>query len=190
MWFPTRLREQKFLLSLWSEGTLQNLRWSDSMFCFNARPYVSVAVLVSVTVSACAAQDAADTGFKSMQSRGRAVMGVDQYTSSHRFEDLPDGGRIELQRNGSDSAGVDAIREHLQAISEAFAKGDFTAPGLVHAGKVPGARAMAEKHRAIRYQYRPLPLGGEVRITTGDAEALRAIHTFLEFQRREHRAGP
>jgi hypothetical protein len=160
------------------------------MFCFDARLYVSVAVLVSVTVTGSPAQDAADTGFKSMQSRGQAVMGVDQYTSTHRFEDLPDGGRIELQRNRPDSAGVRAIREHLQAISEAFAKGDFTAPGLVHAGKVPGARALAEMHQAIRYKYRPLPLGGEVRITTGDAEALQAIHTFLAFQRREHRAGP
>ena len=160
------------------------------MFCFDARLYVSVAVLVSVTVSACAAQDAADTGFKSMQSRGGAVMGVDQYTSTHRFEDLPDGGRIELQRNRPDSAGVVAIREHLRAIAEAFAKGYFAAPALVHAGTVPGAHAMAEKHRAIRYQYRPLPLGGEVRISTGDAEALQAIHTFLDFQRREHRAGP
>ena len=159
------------------------------MFCFDARLYVSVAVLVSVAVTASAAQDAADTGFKSMQSRGGAVMGLDQYTSTHRFEDLPDGGRIELQRNRPDSAGVQVIREHLQAIAEAFAKGDFTAPGLVHAGKIPGARAMAEKHRAIRYQYRPLPLGGEVRITTGDAAALQAVHTFLAFQRREHRAG-
>ena len=46
------------------------------MFCFDARLYVSVAVLVSVAVTASAAQDAADTGFKSMQSRGGAVMGV------------------------------------------------------------------------------------------------------------------
>jgi hypothetical protein len=160
------------------------------MFWFDAQLYLSVAVFVSVAATASAAQDAADTGFKSMQSRGRTAMGVDQYTSTHRFEDLPDGGRIELQRNRPDSAGVRAIREHLRAIAQAFAKGDFAAPALVHAGEVPGARTMAEKHRAIRYQYRPLPLGGEVRITTGDAAALQAIHTFLEFQRREHRSGP
>ena len=160
------------------------------MFWFNARLCVSVAVLASMSVTASEAQDAGDTAFKSMQSRGRMAMGVDQYTSTHRFEDLPDGGRIELQRNRPDSAGVEAIREHLRAIAQAFAKGDFAAPALVHAGEVPGAHTMAEKHRAIRYQYRALPLGGEVRITTGDAEALQAIHTFLEFQRREHRVGP
>jgi len=160
------------------------------MFWFNARLYVSVAVLALVSATASEAQDGGDTAFTSMQSRGQMVMGVDQYTSTHRFEDLPDGGRIELQRNGPDSAGVQAIREHLRSIAKAFSKGDFAAPALVHAQEVPGARTMAEKHRTIRYEYRPLPLGGEVRITTGDAGALQAIHTFLEFQRQEHRAGP
>jgi len=33
-----------------------------------------------------------------MQSRGAQVMGVDQYTSAHVFEDLPDGGRVVLDR--------------------------------------------------------------------------------------------
>ncbi len=159
------------------------------MLSFNARQWLAVAVLASAGATASAAQDAGDTAFSSMQSRGRSVMGVDQYTSTHHFENLPDGGRIELQRNRPDSAGVQAIREHLSAIAEAFATGDFTAPALVHARDVPGARTMGEKHRVIRYQYRPLPLGGEVRILTGDAEALQAIHTFLEFQLREHRAG-
>src|SRR4051812_35652639 len=119
------------------------------MFWFNARLCISVAVLASMSVTASEAQDAGDTAFKSMQSRGRIAMGVDQYTSTHRFEDLPEGGRIELQRNRPDSAGVEAIREHLRAIAHAFAKGDFAAPALVHAGEVPGAHTMAVKHRAI-----------------------------------------
>src|SRR3954470_11198695 len=119
------------------------------MFWFNARLYVSVAVLASMSVTASRAQDAGDTTFKSMQSRGQMVMGVDQYTSTHRFEDLPDGGRIELQGDQPDSAGVQVIREHLRVIAEALAKGDFAAPALVHAGQVPGARTMAERHRAI-----------------------------------------
>jgi len=158
------------------------------MFMVDARHWLAVAVLGSALATTSSAQDASDTAFHAMQSRGRMVMGVDQYSSTHRFDDLPDGGRIELQRNRPDSAGVQAIRAHLSAIAEAFAKGDFTAPGLVHAREVPGVRTMADKHGVIRYQYRPLPLGGEVRIMTADAEALRAIHAFLEFQRREHRA--
>ena len=38
-----------------------------------------------------------DSAFAQVQERGRAVMGVDQYTSTHVFESLPDGGRIVLQ---------------------------------------------------------------------------------------------
>ncbi len=48
---------------------------------------------------------------------------------------------------------------------------------------------MAAKRSTIRYVYRPLPDGGEVRISTSDPEALRAIHEFMAFQRRDHRAG-
>lgn len=54
--------------------------------------------------------------------------------------------------------------------------------------EVPGTKVMAARRGAIRYSYRELPRGGEVRIRTNDAEALKAIHDFLAFQRMEHRA--
>jgi hypothetical protein len=129
----------------------------------------------------------ADSAFAALQKRGAGVMGVDQYTSAHRFETLSDGGRIELQRDVSDSAGVRAIRDHLQAIARAFAAGDFSAAGTVHAQTVPGTDVMRERRAEIRYDFRPLPGGGAVRITTRDAEALRAVHDFLAFQRADHR---
>src|SRR6476469_1505122 len=54
-----------------------------------------------------------DSAFAAVQARGAAVMGVDQYTSAHVFEDLADGGRIVLVRtDSSDSAGVSMIRAH------------------------------------------------------------------------------
>src|SRR5881275_786571 len=46
-----------------------------------------------------------DSVFAALQKRGEMTMGVDQYTSAHRFEPLPDGGRIVLQRDSADSAG-------------------------------------------------------------------------------------
>jgi hypothetical protein len=130
-----------------------------------------------------------DTAFASMQSRGRAAMGVDQYTSAHRFEDLADGGRIELQRDSSDHAGVAEIRAHLRRIAKAFASGSFNVPGFVHAGEVPGTSVMRERRDRITYRFDSLPGGGEVRIGTRDPAALRAVHEFLAFQRREHRVG-
>lgn len=72
-------------------------------------------------------------------------MGVDQYTSSHRFESLPDGGRITLARNGIDSAGTAQIRSHMQTIALAFQRGDFALPGFVHDREVPGTVVMAQR---------------------------------------------
>ena len=130
-----------------------------------------------------------DSAYAAMQSRGQGVMGVDQYTSRHVFEPLPDGGRIALQREVDDTAGALQIRRHLSEVAAAFARGDFSAPFLVHAQDVPGVPVMAAKRGAIRYTVRPLPRGGEIAITTRDTAAVTAVHQFLAFQRREHRAG-
>jgi hypothetical protein len=131
----------------------------------------------------------ADSTFAALQQRGREAMGVDQYTSTHRFDALPDGGRIELQRDSDDPEGVATIRAHLRGIADAFANGDFGTPAAVHAQQVPGTAVMAERRAAIRYVYRDLPRGGEVRIVTADPAAVEAIHAFMAFQRSDHRAG-
>jgi hypothetical protein len=127
-----------------------------------------------------------DSAFAAVQARGKVAMGVDQYTSQHRFDALSDGGRIELQRDATDSAGVRTIREHLQGIARAFADGNFETPGFVHDREVPGVRVMAARRDRIRYEFRPLPGGGEVRIITRDPDAVAAVHQFLAFQRMDH----
>lgn len=130
-----------------------------------------------------------DSAFAALQARGKVAMGVDQYTSTHRFDDLADGGRIELTRDPSDSAGVRTIREHLAGIARAFAAGDFSTPFAVHDREVPGTRVMAAKRDAIRYDFKPVRGGGEVRISSKDPEAIRAVHAFMAFQRGDHHAG-
>ena len=129
-----------------------------------------------------------DSAFRAMQERGKLAMGVDQYTSTHHFDALPNGGRIELQRDVDDSAGVARIRQHMREIARAFQSGDFSTPTMVHLRDVPGARVMAAKRAVISYDPRDLPRGAELRITTDDAEARRAIHEFMAFQRGEHHA--
>ena len=130
-----------------------------------------------------------DTAFAGVQQRGAKAMGVDQYTSTHKFDALQDGGRIELQRDVNDSVGVAQIRAHLNEIATAFKSGDFSTPAFVHMQHVPGTAVMAAKRGAISYTYRDLPRGGELRIITRDPEALAAIHEFMAFQRQDHRAG-
>jgi hypothetical protein len=129
-----------------------------------------------------------DSAFAAMQERGKSAMGVDQYTSTHVFDALPDGGRIELQRDVDDSVGVATIRAHMRSIARSFKAGDFSTPATVHLRDVPGAKIMAARRDAIDYAVRDLPRGAELRLTTRDAEALRAIHQFVAFQRTEHHA--
>lgn len=157
---------------------------------------LSLALAVSLAAAPLAAQGhaahspaPADSSFAALQQRGAAAMGVDQYTSAHRFDSLADGGRIELQREVDDSAGVAQIRRHLREIARAFAAGDFATPEFVHAGTVPGTQVVAERRAAIHYTYRDLPRGGEVRLTTADPQALEAIHSFMAYQRAEHHVG-
>jgi hypothetical protein len=132
----------------------------------------------------------ADSGFVGVQARGREAMGVDQYTSTHLFEPLLDGGRIELQRDVSDSAGRAQIMAHMARIAAAFATGNFTLPGFVHAREVPGTKVMASEREKISYTVESLPRGAALRLRTTDTAAVEAIHEFLAFQRMDHRAGP
>ena len=130
-----------------------------------------------------------DSAFAALQGRGKSAMGVDQYTSTHTFDALPDGGSIRLVRDGTDSAGVAQIRSHLRSIAESFSRGDFSTPAFVHARSVPGTDTMARLKDRIRYTVRDLPLGAELRLATVDPEALAAIRAFMAFQRDDHRAG-
>ena len=133
-----------------------------------------------------AAQGTTDSDFAAMQKRGAMVMGVDQYTSQHTFDLLPDGGRISLVRNAKDTAGVRTIRAHMQDIARSFAAGDFAHAFAVHEHELPGTGVMRQRRAAIAYSVDTLPGGGAVRITSADSLAVRAIHQFLSAQRMEH----
>lgn len=142
-----------------------------------------------ILLVACGGRSKDSDNFSAMQMRGEHVMGVNQYTSAHVFEDLPDGGRIVLERaDASDTADIKQIRSHMHEIAEAFRAGDFAKPFEVHAQTVPGTDIMRAKRAAISYEPSDVPKGGEVRIKTADAAALVAIHQFLQFQREQHHA--
>ncbi|MEO8030133.1 MAG: hypothetical protein ABJC74_10490 [Gemmatimonadota bacterium] len=139
--------------------------------------------------SAAASSPPDSAAFAAMQARGRMVMGVDQHSSRHIFEDLPDGGRIVLERpDSADPEGIMAIRTHMRTIAAAFARGNFALPGQVHAMTVPGTAVLSAHAAAIRYQAVDLPRGGEALVVTRDTAALAAVHEFLAFQRLDHHA--
>lgn len=149
---------------------------------------VARALALLLVLTACRARDA---DFAAMQERGRMVMGVDQYTSAHVFEDLPDGGRVVLDRDSTatgDTIGVATIRQHMRDIAAAFQAGDFSKPFQVHAQVVPGTAVMQARRAGITYEVVERPRGGEVRIRSADPTAVAAIHEFLAFQRAGHHA--
>jgi hypothetical protein len=160
------------------------------------RTFVSIAIGLAIpsVVAAqhdrhAAGQGQKDSAFHALQQRGKNVMGVDQYTSAHVFEALPAGGRIALQRELDDTAGVRIIRAHMMEVAQRFTAGDFSLSEAVHDTKdLPGVVQMRAARSAIRYTYRDLPRGGEVRLTTSEKDAIEAIHEFLRFQRRDHRS--
>ena len=162
----------------------------------NPGPVVILALAIVAASVACrgagdrrARAERADAAFAAMQARGQAVMGVDQYTSAHVFENLSDGGRIVLDRDdGADTAGIAAIRQHMRDVADAFRAGDFAKPFQVHAGEVPGTSVMTARRATITYAAIDRPRGAEVRIRTTDSAAVAAIHAFLAFQRSAHHA--
>jgi hypothetical protein len=163
--------------------------WLGVVFCVGLGQGCARDPEVADRAEARRALATADSGFAGVQGRGREAMGVDQYTSTHLFEPLPDGGRIELQRDTTDSAGRAQILAHLEGIAIAFAAGDFRLPGFVHAREVPGTRVMAASRSKIRYGVESLPRGAALRLSTSDPATREAIHQFLAFQRMDHRAG-
>jgi hypothetical protein len=126
-----------------------------------------------------------------LKKRGAAAMGFDQDTTQHAFTATPDGGSIAADvKDAADVKTRDQIRMHLKEITTAFAKGDFSKPFHTHAEMPPGVPVMTEKKDAISYVYSDTQGGSIVRIRTQDAQAVDAIHAFLEYQTREHNPTP
>lgn len=122
-----------------------------------------------------------------IKKRGTAAMGFDQDATVHHFRLAPDGGSIEVDvKNTADATNRAAIRAHLKEVALQFASGDFSKPLMTHAENPPGAARMAELRSAIEYAYEDTRDGGRVRIRSSNAEAVRAVHAFLEYQIREH----
>lgn len=125
-----------------------------------------------------------------VNQRGDQAMGFSHEKTTHHFRLKADGGAIEVEANAADDAiSRDQIRTHLNHIAKKFAAGDFTAPMFIHSQTPPGVPAMQRLKTDIKYQFEELKGGGRVRITTTNAEALKAIHEFLRFQIDDHKTG-
>jgi hypothetical protein len=125
-----------------------------------------------------------------VENHGDQAMGFPHDKTTHHFRLMSDGGAIEVAANDpNDKANISAIRSHLSHIAMMFADGDFSIPMFVHDGVPPGVTAMRLLKSAIHYTYGEMPLGGTVRIKSGDPVALAAIYDFIRFQITDHQTG-
>lgn len=125
-----------------------------------------------------------------MNRRGDEAMGFGHKKTTHHFILKSDGGVIDVAANSeSDVESRDQIRDHLKEIEKLFANGDFTKPMHTHGKMPPGADVMIKLRAEITYSYEDSDRGGRVRISTRNAEALRAVHEFLRFQIEDHKTG-
>jgi hypothetical protein len=133
---------------------------------------------------------AKDDAHVRMMSRGDHVMGFSQEKTTHHFRLYAGGGAIEVTANNADDdATRDEIQMHLSHIAGMFSEGDFQAPMLIHDKIPPGVPTLKRLKAEVSYHFEKLDTGGRVRITTGNGEALKAIHAFLRFQISDHRTG-
>ena len=123
-----------------------------------------------------------------VDQRGDEGMGFSHAMTGHHFQLLPDGGSIEVESDSpEDNASKEAIRRHMQKIAEMFAQGDFSLPMFIHDTVPPGVEVMKRLKDQIAYTAENTGKGAQVRIITGNPEALVAVHQFLRFQIKDHR---
>ncbi len=122
-----------------------------------------------------------------VESKGDQAMGFPHDKTTHHFRLAPDGGTIEVTVNEvTDTTSMQAIRSHLSHIAMMFTQGDFSTPMLIHDGVPPGVTTMKIMKSTLHYTYEELPSGGRVRIRSGEAVAVAAVHDFLRFQITDH----
>lgn len=125
-----------------------------------------------------------------MNKRGDKHMGFDHLKTTHHFLLANDGGAIQVEANDAkDTESRDQIRGHLRHIAMMFSDGNFQAPMLIHEKTPPGSEVMQKLKEEISYKYKETERGALIRISTGNAQALQAIHEFLKFQIKEHKTG-
>jgi hypothetical protein len=122
--------------------------------------------------------------------RGDQEMGFSHAKTTHHFRLKSDGGIIEVTAKAADdTASRKQIRQHLKHIAQKFSEGDFSAPMFIHGQTPPGVEAMKRLKAEIKYQYGEIEHGAQVRISTANAEAIKAIQGFLRFQIQDHQTG-
>jgi hypothetical protein len=81
----------------------------------------------------------------------------------------------------------ESVRDFIIRIDERHSEKSVHARG--HDQTPPGVSAMERLKAETKYTFEETERGAHVRITTANADALRAVHEFLRFQIEDHQTG-
>ena len=119
--------------------------------------------------------------------RGRDVMPFDLERTTHRFRQLPDGGKQTVVADDPrDRRQLALIRAHLRHEAASFRRGDFADPTRIHGEKMPGLAEVREGVGRIAVRYEREPSGASLRYTTNEPRLAAALDAWFRAQVRDH----
>lgn len=131
----------------------------------------------------------AETKQEHIHHKAHDVMPFDLKKTRHIFH-MTDSGGVErvIAIDASDKDQVILIQQHLQHEAEAFQRGDYSDPEMLHGVNMPGLNELRTEYGQISVRYAALPDGGEITFETAELHLLTAIHKWFGAQLSEHGA--
>ena len=131
----------------------------------------------------------AETKQEQVHQMSHDVMPFDLAKTTHIFR-MTDSGGVEriIVKDESDKDQVALIQRHLQHEAEAFQRGDYSDPIMLHGEDMPGLKDLETEAAQISVRYSALPDGAEITFETADLHLLTAIHKWFGAQLSEHGA--
>lgn len=144
-----------------------------------------LAFLLPVSIAAAPADE---KRLNEVVERGVHVMPFDLEKTVHVFTKTDNGGVQKVTvKNISDQEQVSLIRTHLSEIANEFKQGNFSSPGKIHGGDMPGlAELKAAKPGEINIEYKVLPIGAQIGYSSESPQLIHAIHRWFDAQLSDH----
>jgi hypothetical protein len=120
---------------------------------------------------------------------GASVMPFDLAKTTHVFRMTDTGGvqRV-IVKTASETDQIAMIQQHLKHEAEAFQRGEYSDPAMLHGAGMPGLKELQTGAKQIRVSYSALPNGAEIIFKTTDRKLLTAVHRWFGAQLSEHGA--
>jgi len=152
--------------------------------------FAALALTAVIGIAACATDDNSNATVDrqaEVAERGEDVMGFDLDATVHRFSPNDTGGIEDVTaRDPGDQEEIADVRAHLSAEAERFSAGDFSAPGAIHGGDMPGLQELEAAGSLLTVDYTTLPDGARITYSSTDPDVVNVLHDWFDAQLTDH----